>query len=63
MKIFYRSVSEPSSLAEKHFMVMEELRLPDYVLHSLHANLKATSRFLPAIARKFQEWDVGLLDY
>lgn len=63
MKIFYQSVSEPSSLAEKQFMVMDELRLPDYVLHSLHANLKATGNFIPVTARKFQEWDVGLLEY
>lgn len=63
MKIFYRTVSEPSSLLEQQFMVMDELRLPDYVLHSFHANLKASGYFMPITARKIQEWDVGLLEY
>lgn len=63
MKILYQTVSEPSSLLEKQFMVMDELRLPDYVLHSLHANLKASGYYMPSNARKLQEWDVGLLEY
>lgn len=63
MKIFYQTVKEPSSLVEKQFMVMEELRLSEYALHSLHANLKASGCFMPTAARKLQEWDVGLLEY
>lgn len=63
MKIFYQNVTEPSGLVEKQFMVMDELRLPDYVLRSLHASLKESGYFMPTTARKLQEWDVGLLEY
>lgn len=63
MKIFYQTVTEPSSLLEKQSVVMDELRLPGFVLRSLHTNLKASGNFMPRTARKLQEWDVGLLEY
>lgn len=62
MKIFYRPVPNAQDLLDKNSVTMEELVIPDQILQDFrHALIKSTD-LLPISARKFQEWDVALLD-
>lgn len=62
MKIFYRPTADPEALLRENSMEYEELCLPLRILVELHDTLRRSSDLLPAFARKFKEWDVGLLD-
>jgi ubiquitin-protein ligase E3 D len=62
MKIFYRSIAYPEALLTQNSLEYEELCLPLQVLTELHDTLKRSSNSLPISARKFKEWDVGLID-
>ena len=62
LKIFYKTVSEPAPTLEKQGMKLEELVLPDYVVHILHTELTASTDILPSSTKKFQDWEVGLLE-
>ncbi len=62
LKIFYKKVSEPAAVLEKQGMKLEELVLPDHVLHILHTELIASTEILPSSAKKLQDWEVGLLE-
>lgn len=62
MKVYYKCVANPIEILEQQNLKVDELQLPSNVLRILHSNLQASSQLLPAIARKFQDWDVGLLE-
>lgn len=61
MKILYRKTSHPDSRNGKGCPTTEELQLSGSILQCLHDDLVASSRLLPPSARKFQDWEVGLL--
>lgn len=62
MKVFYRMVPEPAVLLQKTFTTTDELRLSSYALSVLHKDLKTSAQKLPPSARKWQDWEVGLLN-
>lgn len=62
MKVFYHTVTDPSQILEGQSNKIEELRLPNYALQTLHADLKQSSNILPKSARTHREWSIGLLD-
>lgn len=62
MKIFYRTVSEPAVLLQKSFTTTDELRLSSHALSVLRIDLKTSAQKLPPSARKWQDWEVGLLN-
>ena len=62
MKIFYRTVMDPSKILENQSNKIEELQLPSYALKTLQADLQASTDILPQSARTHREWTIGLLD-
>ncbi len=62
MKIFYRLIRDPETLLKQNSLEYEELCLPIHILTQLRDELQRSSNLLPTSARKFKEWDVGLLD-
>lgn len=62
MKVFYRTVLNPSIILDGESMKVDELQLPDRILRTLHADLKTSTSVLPSSARKVQDWDLGLLE-
>ena len=65
-KVFYRILPEDTDVAgylDQNSATHEELFLTDPADHkSLQGTLEKSTTMLPASARKFQDWDVGLLD-
>lgn len=62
MKVFYRTVTDPSEILEKQSHEIEELQLPTRALETLKADLTTSTRILPPSARTHREWTIGLLD-
>ncbi|KAL8772338.1 MAG: hypothetical protein Q9209_002550 [Squamulea sp. 1 TL-2023] len=62
MKIYYKIVQYPEELLAEQSLKMDELQLPNEVLRTLHSEIKSSTQLLPVPARKFQDWDVGLLE-
>ena len=62
MKIFYRVVNDPAEMLDKYQTSLEEIFLPAEILEDFHKSLVQSTTMLPPAARKFQEWQVGLLD-
>jgi ubiquitin-protein ligase E3 D len=62
MKIFYKEVEDPLKLLDEHSTTLEELALPKTEFMSLKRTLEEIREILPASARTFQEWQVGLID-
>ena len=62
MKIFYKDVDNPQELLHNNQTSMEELELPSTSLADFRAALVNSTSLLPGSARKFQDWQVGLLD-
>lgn len=62
MKVFYCSAANTQELLDKNTITMEELFLPDPILLDFHHVLQKSTNLLPISARKFQSWDVALLD-
>jgi hypothetical protein len=62
MKVFWKKVTleTAENLAEGNGV--EEILLPSEAICEIESCLRSTSLFLPPTARKFQNWDVGLLD-
>lgn len=64
MKIFYKILT-PSILSvkleEQTLMSDEEVLLPEDVVETIWKNLSASTQNMPRSARKFQDWDVGML--
>ncbi|KAL8849881.1 MAG: hypothetical protein Q9221_005147 [Calogaya cf. arnoldii] len=62
MKIYYKTVQNPEELLEQQSLKVDELQLPIEVFQALRSDIKSSTQLLPAPARKFQDWDVGLLE-
>ena len=62
MKIYYKIVQNSEELFEQQCLNIDELQLPIEVVQTLHSEIKSSTQLLPAPARKFQDWDVGLLE-
>lgn len=67
-KVFYRRLSDLTTLSADEFLdqntaAYEALPLLDPAdLAALGTTLKSSNQLLPASARRFQDWDVGLLE-
>jgi hypothetical protein len=62
MKIFYKTISNSKEVLEKNSFSHEQLLFPDNVFAALRRALEESMELLPVSARKFQEWNVGLLE-
>lgn len=63
MKIFYRTVSDPTTKTETTAdSKIEEMPLPQYVIRQLLLDLKVSTNVLPQSARTHQSWTIGLLE-
>lgn len=62
MKVFYLHVAEPQKILNELSATVEELFLPAAILEMLEKTLRESTDLLPPAARRFQVWDVGLLD-
>lgn len=62
MKVFYLHVADPHKILDELSTTVEELFLPAPVMGMLEETLRESTNLLPPAARKFQAWDVGLLD-
>lgn len=60
MKVFWKSVSEQE--ADKLMNTAEEVPLPSEAIEEVSNTLHKSALMLPPSARKFQGWDVGLLE-
>lgn len=69
MKVFYQdlSASKVQSLLANDLGERQQTSLGELDLHSksilddLRSSLKRSTEMLPVLARKFQEWDVGMM--
>ena len=61
MKTFYQDIRDPQKMLDDHSSTLEEVFVPAEVLTELSEMLKRSTKILPPIARRFQEWEVGLL--
>ncbi|PVH77853.1 hypothetical protein DL98DRAFT_423127 [Cadophora sp. DSE1049] len=62
MKVFWKSISMDDARSLLDGGTAEELLLPDEILVEIGRVLRDSACCLPPSARKFKEWDVGLLD-
>ncbi|KAF2397415.1 hypothetical protein EJ06DRAFT_482129 [Trichodelitschia bisporula] len=62
MKIFWKRIPNPKQLLEEHHFQYEHLPLPTNVYTDIEATLERSADMLPQSARKFQDWDVGMLE-
>ncbi|KAL9030568.1 MAG: hypothetical protein Q9196_001329 [Gyalolechia fulgens] len=61
MKVYYKTILDPTKVLEREGFKAEELQLPGSALRSLHSALHASNCLLPASIQRFQDWSVGLL--
>lgn len=63
MKVFWQSLSSSDEVAT---MIgkenVEDLLLPSQAISELRQSLEHSASILPPSARKFQQWNVGLLE-
>jgi hypothetical protein len=62
MKIFYKSIPNPTEIIDKNQFSHEELMFPQNIFEQLKESLEESALLLPSSARQFQEWNVGLLE-
>ncbi|KAL9013324.1 MAG: hypothetical protein Q9180_009020 [Flavoplaca navasiana] len=62
MKLYYKTVHNPEELLEQQSLKIDELQLPTEVFQDLYSDIRSSTQLLPAPARTFQEWAVGLLE-
>lgn len=67
MKVFYQESTDVDELLHPDIgtpspLSVEELELPSMIFDSLSGALIGSNQMLPASARKFNEWHVGLLN-
>lgn len=62
MKVFWESVNAEAADALMGSTGVEEILLPAEAIYGMETHLRSSSSFLPPSARKFQNWDVGLLE-
>ena len=61
MKIFYKTITNAAEVIEKNQFSHEQLIFPSNLFQDLKDNLVESGELLPESARKFQEWNIGLL--
>lgn len=61
MKVLWRDVDDPGEMLQQQSTTLEEVVLPAMVFKSLMEALESSQLVLPASARTFQDWHVGLL--
>lgn len=63
MKVFYQSQTwSPPKPGEVESASIEEVAFPKELYEELQRALEASQKILPVNARKFQGWEVGLLE-
>jgi ubiquitin-protein ligase E3 D len=62
MKVFWQMVSVEEAIVLMDKEGVEEVALPQEVIIEIEGCLRTSAGFLPPSARKFQEWEVGLLE-
>jgi HECT-like Ubiquitin-conjugating enzyme (E2)-binding len=62
MKVFWKLVSREEADSSVESESAEEVLLPTEVIDEIKACLQDSALVLPPSARKFKEWDVGLLE-
>ena len=62
MKVFWRVITKEAAGTLVESGKVEEVTLPPETIGELEAGLRGSALFLPQSSRKFQEWDVGLLE-
>jgi hypothetical protein len=66
MKVFYQDCADVEKLLHPEIgnpspLSVEELELPSMIFEALKIALRRSTSMLPASARRFGEWDVGIL--
>lgn len=62
MKVFWKTVTAEAAETLMESTGVEEVLLPTEAIYGIETCLRSSSSFLPPSARKFQNWDVGLLE-
>lgn len=62
MKVFWKAVTAETAKTLMESTGVEEVLLPTEAIYGIERCLRSSSLFLPPSARKFQNWDVGLLE-
>lgn len=67
LKVFYQTVADTSALTNSApgtpiSATLEELCLPYNIYRDMVLALESSNKILPPSGRKFQEWNVGLLN-
>ncbi|EXJ78012.1 hypothetical protein A1O3_09171 [Capronia epimyces CBS 606.96] len=62
MKVFYKTLPDPVKFLDANSNVYEELVGTTDDLADFKKSLQESTEILPQSARRFQDWDVGLLD-
>lgn len=62
MKIFYKPIDAPAAEKLLENGNAEEVFLHVEAVQEIVRCLKASAEFLPSSGRRFQSWDVGLLE-
>ena len=62
MKVFWKTLTVEAAEKLAGSNSVEEMYLPFEAIYGIKSRLQSTSLFLPPSARKFQNWDVGLLE-
>jgi hypothetical protein len=66
MKVFYQDCADVEGLLHPKIgnpspLSVEELELPSMIFEALSTALQSSNTMLPLSARRFGEWDVGVL--
>lgn len=63
MKVFFRKQTwQPLQPGESESASVEEVEFPEDLYEELEDALRLSQRLLPPTTKKFQGWDVGLLE-
>lgn len=63
MKVFYQSQTyTPPQTGEPESASIEDVAFPKELFEALERTLKESQKLVPASARRFQGWEVGLLE-
>ena len=66
MKVFYQAhnatVSQHDNIKDQTAAELEEVYLPPYIYQELRKSLHESNQALPTSIRKYQDWDIGLLE-
>jgi hypothetical protein len=62
MKVFWKCVDDAAANTLLESDGIEEMSLPVETIQEIEASLKRCGQFLPPSGRRFQSWDVGLLE-